>query len=155
MNFQISGLDEGLFQHLFGQAPEILARYGVERTTVESQPGYPCRVSLKDVSIGETVLLMNYEHLSASSPYRASHAIFVKDGASGAIVGKNQIPEMLRIRLLSVRAFDANGMMVDADVVDGHDLEPIIQRMLSIESVDYLHIHNAKQGCFIARADRA
>ncbi len=155
MNFQISGLEEGRFQHLFGQAPEELAKYGVERMTVESQPGYPCRVSLRDVNVGETVLLMNYEHLSAASPYRSSHAIFVKEGASGATVGKNQIPEMLRIRLLSVRAFDANEMMVDADVVDGDDLEPIIERMLSIESVDFLHIHNAKRGCFMARADRA
>ena len=76
-------------------------------------------------------------HLLTVSPYRSSHAIFVKDGASGAIVGKNQIPEMLRIRLLSVRAFDANGMMVDAYVVDGYDLEPIIERMLSIDSVDF------------------
>lgn len=155
MNFQISGLEESRFQHLFGQAPEALAKYGVERMTVESQPGYPCRVSLRDVNVGETVLLMNYEHLSAPSPYRSSHAIFVKEGASGATVGKNQIPEMLRIRLLSVRAFDANGMMVEADVVDGDDLEPIIERMLSIESVDFLHIHNAKRGCFMARADRA
>lgn len=155
MNFQISGLDEGHFQHLFGQSPEVLAKRGVERMTVESQPGYPCRVSLKDVDIGETVLLMNYEHLSALSPYRSSHAIFVKEGARGAIVGKNQIPEMLRIRLLSVRAFDADAMMIDADVVDGHDLEPTIKRMLAIESVDFLHIHNAKRGCFIARADRA
>ena len=155
MSFQISGLAEGRFQHLFGQTSEELAKYAIERMTVESQPGYPCRVSLRDVNIGETVLLMNYEHLSTRSPYRSSHAIFVKEGASRANVGKNQIPEMLRIRLLSVRSFDANGMMVDADVVDGHDLEPTIERMLSRESVDFLHIHNAKRGCFMARVDRA
>jgi hypothetical protein len=100
----------------------------------------------------ETVLLMNYKHLPALSPYRSSHAIFVMEGAKGAIFGKNHIPEMLRNRLLSVRAFDANEMMVDADVVDGLDLEPIIERMFSIELVDFLHIHNAKRGCFMARA---
>ncbi len=155
MNFQISGLDEGRFQHLFDQAPEVLAKHGVERMIAESRPGYPCRVSLEDVNIGESVLLMNYEHLPGSSPYRSSHAIFVKEGASRAIVAKNQIPEMMRIRLLSVRAFDANEMMIDADVVDGRDLKSTIENMLSIESVDFLHIHNAKRGCFIARADRA
>lgn len=155
MDFQISGLDEGYFQHLFGQAPEMLAQNGVERMTVQSQPGYPCRVSLKDVNIGEAVLLMNYEHLPTLSPYRSSHAIFVMEGARRAIVGQNQIPEMLRIRLLSVRAFDADEMMIDADVVDGHDLGPTIERLLSIESVDFLHVHNAKRGCFLARVDRA
>ncbi len=155
MNFQIRGLREEQFQPYFGRAPEALAEHGIERITVESQPGYPCRVSLKDVNIGETVLLMNYEHLPALSPYRSSHAIFVMEGASEFTPGKNQIPEMLRIRLLSVRAFDANGMMVDADAVNGHDLEPTIEGMLSVESVDFLHIHNAKRGCFLARVDRA
>jgi hypothetical protein len=154
MNFQISGLDSVFFQHLFGEVSEVLAQYGVERMTVDSQPGYPCRVSLRDVEIGETVLLMNYEHLSALSPYRSSHAIFVHEGASPAIVDKNQVPELLRIRLLSVRAFDAKGMMIDADVVDGHELEPMIEHMLSIKSVSFLHLHNAKRGCFIARVDR-
>ena len=155
MNFQIRGLCEGQFQHFYGQGAEELAKHGIERMTVESHPGYPCRVSLEDVEIGESVLLMNYEHLPAQSPYRSSHAIFVKEGARRASVGKNKIPELLRIRLLSVRAFDANDMMVDADVVGGHDLEPIIETMLSIESVAFLHIHNAKRGCFMARVDRA
>ena len=120
---------------------------------MESQPGHPCRISLEDADIGETVLLMNYEHLPALTPYRSSHAIFVREGAKNAIVGENQIPEMLRIRLLSVRAFDADEMMIDADIVDGDDLEPMIERMLSIESVEFLHIHNAKRGCFAARVD--
>jgi len=155
MNFQISGLDKGYFHHLFGEDPEVLAKYGIERMTVDSQPGYPCRVSLKDVEIGETVLLMNYEHLPVLSPYRSSHAIFVHESASRAIVDRNQIPEMLRIRLLSVRAFDAMGMMIDADIIDGRELEPIIESMLSMKSVSFLHLHNAKRGCFLARLDRA
>ena len=96
MNFQISGLHERHFQHLFGQTSEVLAKHGVERITVDSRPGYPCRVSLKDVNIGETVLLMNYKHLPALSPYRSSHAIFVMEGAKGAIFGKNHISQCPR-----------------------------------------------------------
>lgn len=155
MNFQISGLNEKRFEHLYGQAPDILASHGVERVTVDSQPGFPCRVSLRDANIGETVLLMNFEHLSVPSPYRSSHAIFVTEGSNAAIVGRNQIPEMLRTRLLSVRAFDAEGIMLDADVVDGHELETVVQRLLTQTSVAFLHIHNAKRGCYLARADKA
>ena len=155
MNFQISGLHVRHFKHLFGLHPEELGKLGVERMTVDARPGYPCRVSLDDAKIGETVLLMNYEHLSAPSPYRSSHAIFVKEGATGAMLGRNQVPEMLRTRLLSVRAFDADATMVDADVVVGQNLEPTIERMLSSESVAFLHLHNARRGCFMARADRA
>jgi hypothetical protein len=154
MDFQIRALDEQPFHHLFGEVPKVLARYGVKRKTVDSHPGYPCRVSLKDVEIGETVLLMNYEHLPSASPYRSSHAIFIQEGASPATIDQNEIPEMLRHRLLSVRSFDDTGMMIDADVVDGHRLEPVIDRMLSNESVDFLHLHNAKRGCFLARVDR-
>ena len=155
MDFQIRALDEQPFCRLFGQESEVLARQGIERKTVDGRPGYPCRISLRDVDVGETVLLVNYEHLPGTSPYRSSHAIFVREGATKATVDRNEIPEMLRIRLLSVRAFDEKGMMIDADVVDGHQLEPVICRMLSNRSVDFLHLHNAKHGCFMARVDKA
>jgi hypothetical protein len=155
MNFHICGLNRGHFSHLFGKSAQELAEYGVERMTVDEKPGFPCRVSLQDIDVGKTVLLMNYEHQSALSPYRSSHAIFVQEWASQADLGKNQIPEVLRIRLISVRAFDASGMMVDADIVDGGELEEMIDRMFSIESVGYLHLHNAKRGCFVARVERA
>ena len=65
MCFQISGLDVDQFKHLFGEDPEALATSGVERIIVDNKPGYPCRVSLQDADIGETVLLMNYEHQPA------------------------------------------------------------------------------------------
>ena len=155
MNFQIRGLHDGQFSHLFGKDAQVLAEFGVERMTVDSKPGFPCRVSLQDADIGETVLLTNYEHQPALSPYRSSHAIFVQEGATPAHFDANVIPEMLCIRLISVRAFDADGSMLDADIVDGHELEVIIRQMFSCESVAYLHLHNAKRGCFLARVDRA
>ena len=154
MNFQICGLNRGHFSHLFGKSAQDLAEYGVERVIVDEKPGFPCRVSLRDIDVGKPVFLMNYEHQSALSPYRSSHAIFVQEWANQADLGKNQIPEVLRIRLISVRAFDVSGMMVDADIVDGNELEGMIDRMFSIESVRYLHLHNAKRGCFTARVER-
>ena len=155
MCFQISGLDVAQFSHLFGKDLEALAKSGVERMIVDNKPGYPCRVSLQDADIGETVLLMNYEHQPALSPYRSSHAIFVREWAGQAKPGRNEVPEMLRHRMISVRAFDSSGMMVDADIVDGRQLESMIDRMLAIESVSYLHLHNAKRGCYAARVDQA
>jgi hypothetical protein len=64
------------------------------------------------------------------------------------------VPEVLRLRLLSVRAFDEMGMMLDADVVHGRDLEPVLVRMLGRSEVAYIHLHNAKPGCYAARVDR-
>ena len=154
MDFEISALEKDEFSHLFGLDDETLAKHGARRMKVDSNPGYPCRVTLKDAEIGETVLLLNYEHLAVDTAYRSSHAIFVREGASTRSPIVNQIPDQLKSRLLSIRAFDADGMMVDADVVDGTECEPLIQRMLGNQRVDYLHIHNARRWCYAARVDR-
>ena len=100
------------------------------------------------------MLLLNFEHLPVATPYRASHAIFVREGADAPAVFEDVVPDVLARRLLSVRAFDAAGMMTDADVIDGTDLAPLIERMFADPAVAYLHAHNAKRGCFAARIDR-
>ncbi len=154
MGFQISALNIDQFSHLFGQDREALARQGVRRMVADNKPGFPCRVSLLDAEVGENVLLMNYEHQPMPTPFRSSHAIFVREWASQAIPGRNEVPEMFRHRLLSVRAFDASGMMIDADVIDGERLESMIEHMLANKSADNLHIHNAKLGCYAALVKR-
>ncbi len=155
MGFQVSALSIDQFSHLFGQDGEVLAQSGVQRVIADDCPGYPCRVSLQDAAIGESMLLMNYEHQSAASPYRSSHAIYVREFASQARPGKNEIPESLRIRLLSVRSFDNSGMMLEADVIDGRQLERLVEQLFNNDTVDYLHIHSAKRGCYAARVERA
>ena len=155
MTFQISALNVNQFSHLFGKDSDTLAQFGAERVVADTVPGYPCRVSLQDAEVGETVLLMNYEHQPASSPYRSSHAIFVREWADEARLDEGEVPIVLRQRLLSVRAFDDSGTMLDADVVDGQQLESLLDAMLANDAVTYLHVHNAKRGCYAARVDRA
>lgn len=154
MRFQISGLPLAPFQPLFGLSDEELARRHIVRRIADERPGFPCRVSLEDAHIGERLLLLNYEHLGVASPYRSSHAIYVRENAVEAHPQVNEVPDVLAIRLISLRAFDAEGMMRAADVVQGQELAPAIERMLGDSSVAYLHAHNAKPGCFAARIDR-
>ena len=155
MGFQISALNVGQFTRLFDLDDEALAMQGVERMVVDSNPGYPCRVSLQDAEVGETVLLMNYEHQPMPTPYRSSHAIFIRERADQAMPAAGEIPDMFRHRLLSVRAFDSTGRIIDADVVDGENLESLIDKMLANNAADYLHIHNARLGCYAASVKRA
>jgi hypothetical protein len=154
MAFQITALDLNEFSHLFGQDSALLAKQGIQRVVADSKPGYPCRVSLQDAEVGENLLLMNYEHQTKPSPFRSCHAIFVRESAIQAMPGKNEIPTSLKLRLLSVRAFDSAGMMVDADIVEGEHLDSLIERMLEDEAVDNLHIHNARPGCYAAKVER-
>ena len=155
MNFQIAPLPLAPFAPLFALSDEELALRNIVRRVVDRHPGFPCRVSLEDAPIGETVLLMNYEHQPAQSPYRSSHAIFVRERAQLATPGVNEIPEVLSRRLLSVRGFDAQGLMVKADVVEGAALADAIADFFASDEVAYLHLHNAKPGCYAARVDRA
>jgi Protein of unknown function (DUF1203) len=155
MSFKISALPASDFEALFPLTDEELAARGAVRQIVDKSPGFPCRVSLTDAKVGEVVLLTNYEHQPASSPYRSHHAVFVREGAREAHPRTGEIPEVLASRLLSVRAFDGKGMMRDAEVVDGRELEPVIMRMLADSQIAYLHLHNAKPGCYAARVDRA
>jgi hypothetical protein len=155
MDFRISGLPVTQFLPLFGMAEPGLTAQGVIRCIADHYPGFPCRVSLRDAAVGDSVLLLNYEHLSVSGPYRSRHAIYVREYAVESRPAVNQVPDALRIRLMSVRAFDNGGLMVDADVVQGTSVDQVISRYLDHPQVAYLHVHNAKRGCFAARAQRA
>lgn len=155
MAFRISGLCPKPFQAFFGLPDDELAALGIKRYSVDAQPGFPDRIEMKDAEVGQRVLLLNHVHQPANTPYRASHAIFVREGAKQAYDAVDQIPESMRIRLLSLRAFSDDGMMIDADVAEGTALEPVIMRMFANPAVSYVHAHNAKQGCYSGRIDRA
>jgi hypothetical protein len=155
MSFRISALPAAPFAHLYGLPDEELRRHGAVRRIADRHPGFPCRVSLEDADIGDSLLLLNYEHQAADSPYRASHAIYVREGAREAHPAVGEVPRQLRSRLLSVRAYDEAGMMVVAEVVEGAALEGVIDVMLARPEIAYLHLHNAKPGCYAARVDRA
>ncbi|MEO0731817.1 MAG: DUF1203 domain-containing protein, partial [Bacteroidota bacterium] len=86
----------------------------VRKLVADTNPGYPCRVSLKDAAIGEEILAFHYEHHAVDSPYRASGPVFVRVGAAPATPTVNEIPPILRKRSLSLRAYDTEAMMVAA-----------------------------------------
>jgi hypothetical protein len=155
MSYRISGLDPAPFQPLFGLSQAELRAHGAERHVATTKPGFPDRIELRDAEPGETLLLLNYEHQPAPTPYRASHAIFVREGAAVAFASPGVVPEALRIRQISLRAFDDLGSMIDADLIDGRELETSIQKLFHDPAVAYLHAHYAKRGCYAARVDRA
>jgi hypothetical protein len=153
MKFQVSGLSPASFNHLYGLPDAALAAHRARRV-IAGESGYPERVELRDATPGETLLLVNYEHQDADTPYRSSHAVYVREGATEAWRG-TEIPEVMRKRLLSLRAFSTDGMMVEADVVEGTEAEALIERQFANPSVAYIHAHYARPGCYAARIDRA
>jgi hypothetical protein len=154
MPFQISALQKSQFQHLFELHADELALQRAVRMHVDKKPGFPCRVSLADAEVGEEVILVHHEHQAADSPFRASHAVFVRPQAEQAHLQVNEVPELLRSRMLSLRAFDGVGMMVASDLAEGSELEAGLDAMFRQPQAEYIHIHFAKPGCYAARVDR-
>lgn len=155
MSFRATGLCVSPFEALFGLDDAALARRGMRRMVADSKPGFPCRVSLEDAEPGERLILLLFEHQGADSPYRSSGPIFVREQAREPFDRVGVVPPVLRGRLLSLRAYDEAGMMLDADIVEGREVEAAIGRFFARDEVSYLHVHNAKRGCFACRIDRA
>jgi hypothetical protein len=155
LRFRISGLPRQAFAPFFGLGDSELARRGARRYVADHKPGFPCRVSLRDAEPGEQVILLAYAHHDVASPYRAAGPIFVREQAEQAALKVNEVPEVVRHRLLSIRAYDAAGFMNGAEVVEGQGLEDQIRRFFADAAVAYLHVHNARPGCYSCRVDRA
>ena len=154
VHFTAHGLSPEPFQALFELSDKELATLRAKRVVADSKPGFPCRVSLQDAEPGDEVILTNFVHLPSESPYRSTHAIYIRRAATTAASYSDSLPEMLRTRLLSVRAFDATDMLVGADVIEGDRVEEVIARFFEDPVVQFLHVHFAKPGCYACRIDR-
>lgn len=153
-SFQIVGLDHHRFAHYFDMSEAELTQNYAIRRSADASPGYPCRVSLEEASVGEELILLPYLHQASASPYRASGPIFVRRHARQALLPKNSVPPYVTRRLISVRAYDYAHLLVQASVVEGLDIQTTLQTLFQSEQIAYIHLHNAKQGCFSCQVNR-
>jgi hypothetical protein len=152
--FRFKGLPQAPFQPFLAMTDAELEIAGARRMVADAKPGFPCRVSLEDAEPGERLVLVNHEHQPAHSPYRASGPIFVRETARVPYDGTD-VPPVLRARLLSLRAYDTAGLMVDADVVEGAEVETLLARLFARDDTEVVHIHYARRGCFACSVARA
>jgi Protein of unknown function (DUF1203) len=155
MSFRITGLEPAPFAHLFGLNDQALARHNAKRYIADAKPGFPCRITLEDAEPGETLLLVPHAHQTSQTAYASKGPIFIRERHASRAEYLDEIPDQLKARLISLRAYDKDGMMRDADVVDGKDLQPLIERFFVNESIGYLHAHFARRGCYAALIERA
>jgi hypothetical protein len=153
--FRIHALSAAQFQPLFALSDDELSTRDIRRVVADAPNSSPCRVSLRDAEPGERLLLLPFEHHPVATPYRASGPIFVREAASDTTHAIGEVPDQLRRRLLSIRAYGEDGMMRIADVVEGAGIETLIARFFDREDVDYLHVHFARYGCYACRITRA
>jgi hypothetical protein len=158
MPFRFKGLPPTSFAPLLAMSNAQLEAMGARRMIADDKPGFPCRVSLEDAEPGERLVLFSFAHQDAASPYKAAGPIFVREAARTAYDSTDVPPVFRAGRLLSARAYDAAGLMVDADVADSAKdgaLEALLERLFARDDTDYIHLHYAKRGCYAARVERA
>jgi hypothetical protein len=154
MSFRITGLAPEPFRHLFELSDDALHELGARRV-IADEPRLPCRVSIAHADIGEELLLLNYAHQPANTPYRAAHAIYVRKCAERAFDAVDSVPDVLTSRPLAVRAFDADDMMIAADLCEGGTSRDLFESLLADPKARYLQVHYARRGCYAARVERA
>lgn len=155
MSFRISGLDPTPFVPFYGLQEQELEALGIVRVIASDDTGFPERVELRAARRGESLLLLNHMHQPAKGPYRSSHAIFVREGALRAYEAIDEVPDVMRVRQLSLRGFDERGHIADAVLVKGKALAEAVDRLFAKQAVRYIHAHYAAYGCYAARIDRA
>ena len=153
-SFRLVGLSAENFEPFFAMSDAQLCALGARRRVADEDVGFPCRVSLADAAIGDELLLLPFEHLGTRSPYRSSGPIFVRRGARRAVLPPGEIPPYVERRWMSVRGYDADDMMIEADVCEGVAVRGVIERVLANPAVAFVHLHNAKRGCFSCRVER-
>lgn len=154
-HFALVGIDHSPFEALFELSDEQLREHAAERCFATEVPGYPCRISLEDAHVGEELLLLPYVHQPADSPYRSSGPIYVRRGARQRRLPVGEVPSYVSSRLMSVRAYDAAHTIVAASVCEGSAVAADIEACFARDDVAYIHLHNARRGCFSCRVERA
>ncbi|MBT2623231.1 DUF1203 domain-containing protein [Chryseobacterium sp. ISL-6] len=154
-NFKFEALNDVDFAYLSRLSDAELSEKNIKKLVVDKFPGFPCRVTLEDAKVDEQVFLLNYDFHNVNSPYKASGPIFVRTNHSTKMYEINEVPIMFNHRLLSARGYTKDGMMFFADVFEGKLLKEKIQEIFENQEIEYVHIHNAKPGCFNGVVRRA
>lgn len=154
INFQVTNIQLKDIQTFLNAEEMNFENLNVKKMIVDEKPGYPCRLSLEDAEIGEEVLLLPYEHHKVNSPYQSSGPVFIRTNAKEANLNQNEIPMMLHHRLLSVRVYDVNAMMIDARTIKGEQLEATTQDVFSNIAAKYIQVHNSGPGCYNCQINR-
>jgi hypothetical protein len=154
MTYQITGLSPQSFSTLIGADDATLGAARAVRVTATADSGFPCRISLRDATAGESLILLHHTSHDVATPYRSSYAIYVRENAAQAAHYVDAVPPIFEGRPLGLRGFDASGMLRAALLALPDQADARIREMFENSEIAYIDAHNAAHGCFAARVER-
>jgi len=117
---------------------------------VDSPTGYPCRHCLRWAQPGERVILFPYASIPAGHPYSESGPIFVHAEPCERYATTREYPADFRAGR-AFRAYDGDYNMIDAEVANGTDPEPVLEKLLENPKTKFVDARSVSRGCFTFR----
>jgi hypothetical protein len=154
MTYRIEGLNRETYAGLLGLSDAELGERAARRVTADSKPGFPCRVTLEDAEPGESLILFNHVSHDVPTPFRNAYAVYVRETAAHPACYVDEVPPVFAGRTLSLRGFDAEGMLRGAVLAFPGEADSKIRKLLEQSEIESIHAHNAAAGCFAARIVR-
>ena len=116
----------------------------------------PCRHCLQYATEGQVVLLGSYNLARPIGVYWTPSPIFVHADSCPHYERINDIPEIVRGSLVSVRAYDAEDQCLYdlGHVSDGTEVDAPLRRALDDPRTAFVNIHTAKPGCMLCWVER-
>ena len=121
---------------------------------VDSATGYPCRHCLRWARLGERVILFPYASIPPGHPYSETGPIFVHAEPCEPYSETGEYPaDFCNGRVF--RAYDADYNMIDAEVVNEHEPEEVIEKLFQNSRTAFVDARSVSRGCFTFRIERA
>jgi hypothetical protein len=121
---------------------------------VDSPFGYPCRHCLRWAHPGEHVILFPYASIPPGHPYSETGPIFVHAEPCERYCASAEYPADFR-HGRAFRAYDADYNMIDAEVANADEPEPIIEKLFQNPKTEFVDARSVTRGCFTFRILRA
>jgi hypothetical protein len=130
--------------------------FGNTLVRMASDGAAPCRHCLREAAAGAEMLLGSYRMPGPTGIYWTPSPIFLHAEPCVAYDQADHVPDTVRARLVSVRAYDAAQMCLYdlGQAVEGGDVDPFLARAISDPRTEFVNIHTAKPGCMLCRVER-
>jgi len=115
--------------------------------------GNPCRHCVRLTLPGERMILLAYRPFDTGGPYAEIGPVFVHAEACEPY-DRREFPADYLVRPLTLRAYDAAGSIVEAEVAPPHGSSLALERLFGIDRVEFVHARNPSWGCYHFRIDR-
>ena len=119
----------------------------------DSPGGFPCRHCLRYAHAAERMVLFPYAAIPTGHPYSESGPIFVHAEPCERYRGTDEYPTDFRKGRV-MRAYNSNYDMIDAEVVNGHVPEAIIEKLLEKPETAFVDARSVTHGCYTFRVQR-